>query len=395
MSKVFSVEEKLLLELLSEELQNKTDTKKYENIDWRQIYRKADRHQILALFYNKMEEADLSPMEKELWLTKIRGTVQQNYHLLFTAKYVVELLEKNGVACALLKGAAVACYYSLPEYRKSGDVDILILDQAQKNQAEELLQRAGFTKSSEQHASHHTSWRSPEQIEVELHTRLIEQFTQKKVNRKMDELFVSLSEQVQRKEVMGVEFPMLGEGYQAYHLLLHMLVHYLHSGFGLRLLCDWVVFWNRSISSKEKAEYQRLVSESGLQRFSDMITSVCVYFLGLEEPALGECLTKEKAEEFLAEVLEAEEFGTSDTDRLLIMSEAGVGAYIREFHHQMKMNYPRLGKVFLLWPVLWICTWIRFVVNNHKLRRTTSWKVLRKTYERSRNIKELQLFQKM
>lgn len=395
MSKEFSVEEKLLLNLLSEELPGKTGEKGQEYTDWKKLFERADRHRVLALLYNTIEAAEFPVEEKKRWMKKVRGAVLQSYHLLFTAKFVVELLEKNNISCVLLKGVTIACCYGTPELRKAGDVDILLLDIAQKEHAERLLTEAGFKKSNEQHASHHTVWFSPENIEVEIHTRIIEKFTQEKANRKMDELFSYIPEHIHRKDIMGVDFPVLRDGYQAYHLLLHMLVHYLHSGFGLRLLCDWVAFWNREISEAERKEYRRLVKESGLQKFSDMITSVCVHFLGLAEPGLGTCIAREKTEEFLAEVLEAEEFGASDSDRLLILNETGIKAYIREFHHQMKMNYPKLGKVFLLWPVLWICTLVRFVTNNHKIRGTTSWKVLKKTQERSKNIKELQLFQKM
>ena len=228
---------------------------------------------------------------------------------------------------------------------------------------------------------------------MEVHTRLVELFTGDAANKKMDEQFAEIPKHLQRKEIMGVNFPVLQEGFQAYHLLLHMLVHYMHSGFGLRLLCDWVAFWNREIEANEKAEYIRLVSESGLQKFSDMITSVCVHFLGLENPEFGESIARDEAEDFLKDILEAEEFGTSDSERLVVLNGTGIWAYVKEFHHQMKMNYPKAGKVWVLWPVLWICTLVRFVMNNHKLRRTTSWRVLRKTHARSKKIKELQLFQ--
>jgi len=392
MREEISVEDKFLLKLLSEELQGGLVSEESEKANWQQLFFRAERHRVLALLYNIIEKTNLAEIEKKVWVERTNSAVLQSYHLLFTAKYVVDLLETNGISCVLLKGVTIASCYPVPELRKSGDVDILVLDKKQRKKAEELLHNAGFIKSSEQHGSHHTVWYSEEKIEVEIHTRLVELFNDDVANQKMDGQFAGISGQIQRKEIMGVDFPVLQDGFQAYHLLLHMLVHYMHSGFGLRLLCDWVVFWNRSVAEKERKEYQKLVSEIGLQKFSDMITSICVYFLGLTDPRLGECVAREEAEEFLKEVLEAEEFGTSDSDRLVILNGTGVWAYIKEFHHQMKMNYPKAGKIWLLWPVLWVRTLITFVSNNHKVRGTTSWKVLKKTYERSRKIKELQLF---
>lgn len=389
----FSIEDKQMLELLSEELQGKTVSKKHEETDWQKLLLRAECHKILALFYNRIEAEEIAEEERKVWLCKTRCAALQSYHLLFTAKYVVELLEANHIPCVLLKGVTIASCYSVPELRKSGDVDVLILDKTQKKKAETLLEENGFRKSKEQHGSHHTVWYSPEYIEVEIHTRLIELFTGEAANKKMDELFAEIPEHICRKEIMGINFPVLEDGFQAYHLLLHMLVHYMHSGFGMRLLCDWVVFWNRTVEEKEREGYKRLVLESGLQKFSDMITSICVYFIGLENPMLGECVAREAAEAFLRDVLEAEEFGNSDSDRLVVLNGTGFFSYVKEFHHQMKMNYPRAGKVWLCWPVLWFCTLARFVTNNHKLRRTTSWRVIRKTHARSKRIKELQLFQ--
>ena len=393
MENKFTTSEKVLIKLLAGVLLNHKKVEIVGEKEWEELLLRADKHQVLSLLYDVVEASDLSNEKKQEWTTKAKQIVFQNYHLLFTAKYVIELLEKSNVPCVLLKGATIAEYFPVPELRKSGDVDIMAFGEANIKKAEKLLQEAGFKKSREQHASHHILWYSPEGIELELHIKLIEQFSVKNANQKVDSLLEDLEMHIQRNRIMDVEFPVLSDGYQAYHLLLHMLVHYLHSGFGLRLLCDWVVFWNRKVAEKEREEYKRLIASSGLQKFSDVITSVCIYFFGLDNPRIGECSSQEEAECFLNEVLEAEEFGSSDSDRLIVLYGNGIRAYAREFHHQMKMNYPKLEKIWILWPILWISTLMRFVINNHKLRKTTSWRVLRKTHVRSKNIKKLQLFQ--
>lgn len=393
MSAVFSTEEKILLDLLAEELQGKKDIQQRQKIDWNMLFSQAEKHSVLSLLYNRIETSDLQEGQKKRWISRCRSVVLQNYHMLFSAKYIIRYLEEHHIPCALLKGASIAECFPVPELRKSGDIDILVLGKENKKRAETLLAERGFTKSKEQHASHHTVWFTTEGLEVEVHTRLSESFNNEAANKKIESLLNNLSGQIQRKELMGVEFPVLTDGYQAYHLLLHMLTHYLHAGFGLRLLCDWVVFWNREVAEADCAEYRRLVAESGLQVFSDMITGVCVHFLGLKPPHTGELVPLEQAEIFMKEVLDAEEFGSSTSDRLVVLHGTGIWDYVKEFHHQMKMNYPKCGKFWILWPVLWIVTLVRFIVNNHKLRKTNSWKVLKKTHERSQRIKELQLFQ--
>ena len=39
------------------------------------------------------------------------------------------------------------------------------------------------------------------------------------------------------------------------------------------------------MTEKELAQYKKLTARSGLTGFSDMVTSVCVQYLGLEEEA--------------------------------------------------------------------------------------------------------------
>ncbi len=45
-------------------------------------------------------------------------------------------------------------------------------------------------------------------------------------------------------EIMGYRIPVCTRTQEAYYLLVHMLQHFLRAGFGIKLLCDWVVFWN-------------------------------------------------------------------------------------------------------------------------------------------------------
>ena len=91
--------------------------------------------------------------------------------------------------------------------------------------------------------------------------------------------------------------------------------------------------------------------------------------------------------------MKAWDIGRSDSNRLVTMTGTGIGAYIREFHHQMHINFPKLGKCFLFWPVLWMITLIRFLINNHRVRKTSVWAVLREAGRRNRLIEQLDLFE--
>ena len=256
------------------------------------------------------------------------------------------------------------------------------------------MAREHFVREKESHSLHHQLWRAPEGIEIELHTMFTEPFDEERVNRYHEQLLQRIPEKIVEKEIMGLSVPVLSDAWHGYYLLLHMLQHFLRSGFGVRLLCDWVVFWNRE---KDTREYRSLIRESGLVGFSDLITSLCCRYLGLREEMADRIREQEVAEDtcrfFMKEIFDAEEFGTGDTSRMVAMRGTHLRDYAREFHHQMKLNFPEQSGKKLLWPLLWIRTFFRFCYNNAKVRRTSGWRVMKKAAERSRRMDEIDLFQ--
>ena len=99
-----------------------------------------------------------------------------------------------------------------------------------------------------------------------------------------------------------------------------------------------------------------------------------------------------KCKEFMEDVFEAEEFGKSSADRMVAMRGNGIGDYIREFHRQMKITYPRASGNILLWPALWCMTFTGFIYRNYTRRNVSSLAVLKKAGSRSRMMKELGFF---
>jgi len=95
---------------------------------------------------------------------------------------------------------------------------------------------------------------------------------------------------------------------------------------------------------------------------------------------------------FMREVLDAEEFGNSNQNRMVVMRGTGLFDYVREFHHQMKLNFPKAGRCFIFWPVLWSITLLRFIKNNRKIRQVSTASVLKEAARRSRLMEKLRLF---
>lgn len=393
--------EKLLLEVLRSAL---TETEPDLPRDltpelWDDLLRKADRHAVLPLLYDTLEDQPLPDIQRHYVERTARKAVLQSYRLSYCTHRVVDMLAEQGVTVVVLKGVSAAGVYPTPELRKSGDIDLLLPYPEQLPLARDTLLKAGATVAQVQHANHHLVMHYEAGIELELHTMLAEPFDNAKINRYLDNCLPQVPEHMETRNILGYDVPMLSDGYQAYQLLLHMLQHFLNAGFGLKLLCDWVYFWRQPVAEEEIRLYLKLIEESGTAVFSTMITSLCVRCLGLDKDCclcrhMQALMDEAEVSEFLGDILEAEDFGNAGQERIVALGGTRLWDYVRKFHHVMHLNFPRAGKVFLFWPVLWCITLFRFLYNNRQVRGgVTTKEVLKKAKERGSRMERLALFQ--
>lgn len=365
------------------------------DVDWEALADVAGRHGVLPLLYDSLAKAQCVPeaVRREVTVSA-RSAVRQSYRILFLCKYLIGRLEEAGIAVALLKGVGTASFYPQPELRKTGDVDLLLLEPEKQKDARRILLACGLAETNQQRALHHIVYQTPESIEVELHTMLAEPFDNHRINQYLRERVADCGKHLARADCMGVPLPILAGAYHAYELLLHMLQHFLRSGFGLKLLCDWTVFWNRDTAEQERQEYMSLVRESGLSGFSDMVTLFCCTYLGLPAKRVEwmNIPWNYDVKIFRREILDAEEFGKSAKDRMVTMRGNGLLDYLREFHHQMCLNFPRGSRCFLGWPFLWAVTLARFLRNNRRIRQVSARSILKKAGQRSHVMEEMHLW---
>ncbi len=395
-----SGDERALLKILKNSL--KKSKKKYFITPG--IFDLAKQNSVVSLIYDSVETADPRISQEIDRIT--RSMVLQSYHLLFETVKICDFLTDAGIKTVVLKGAAVSSFYPVPEYRKSGDIDLLVGGEDELRRAAAVMKKNGYAVAKEQHALHHIVFDSPFGIEVEIHKMLAEPFDNRRINEYMDRRLKYAMKGSVKRDVCGFPLRMLGDDFQAFELLLHMLQHFLFSGFGLKLLCDWVVYWNGRIGSSEDPvteKYLHLVREARISGFSDMITSVCYYFLGLSDPAYrnltryrqGDPITVSEAAAFLREVFDGGDFGHAGKERMLILRDSSFISYVIAFQHQMYLNFPKAGKVPPLWPALWTVTLLRFFYNNKKVRGGESAvSIIKNAGKRSRIMSKLSLWRR-
>ena len=325
--------------------------------------------------------------------------VRQYYRLLTVTRRLVGLLEAEGIPAVVLKGAGAAADYPVPELRKSGDVDLLLARGEDLARAGQVLEKLGARPVEDQHARHHVEYALPDGMMAELHTAMTEPLGRRQADLALARLQgEALARRRPREVFPRVALPLLPPGGQALSLLLHMLSHFRGSGFGLKLLCDWTVFWEQPVPREELDWYLKGVKALGLTAFCAGLTGVCVDRLGLSPEKAAPLLalapvSPEPRAALLEEILTAQEFGKQAGDRLVAVQGRGLAGYARELHRQTRRNFPRGSKLPLLWPGLWAASGVRFLRNNKKRRGVPTAQVLRTASRRGELARRLKLFE--
>lgn len=386
--------ERRLLEYLGESLKssdNACEIPELSNEEWERIYSIADRHEVSVLMGDIFNSVNLSVKTQNDFQLKTARTVHKGIRLQAINTRLTALLEKEGIRAVTLKGYAVARFYPVPEFRKTTDIDFFLFSKEDEKKAVKILCENGFRPSKEWHANHHSVLFSERNESVELHTAWADEFKNKRLNKYLENLQKESVNQCREIESDGQKLYVYDEAYQAFYLLIHMLGHFVGGGFGLRNLCDWVVLWENCEDENARGDFLKMVYDSGISEFAKVVTSVCTEYLGLsaEKAPFDKLIAKELTDEFLRDILDAGEFGYSESERMVGMDGSSFISYIKEFHHQMHINFPKAGRVILLWPVLWIATLFRFLSNNKKLNRAPVRAIINKAGERGKLVKRL------
>ena len=321
------------------------------------------------------------------------------YRILACSSGVIRLFESENIHSVLIKGISIAKLYPMPEYRKSSDADILLADKNDAKKACALLEKNGFVREGESHSLHHIEYMSPAGVLVELHTEMAEPFDNENANRLLNELAAKGCEEGIRYVYAGDEVCIYDTAMLGLSIVIHALQHFMRKGMGIKMLTDWAVFIQNSGIDESGAQKLRLFLRNlKIEGFADALTRLSCFYLGADETVAsllcGDLKTpvKDWEEAFLADMFMGGEFGKASGDRMVNLRGGGVWDYFREFHHQMHLNFPGVGKVFVIWPALWAATLFRFLVNNRKLRGIKTGDILKNAGERGKIVSGMRLF---
>lgn len=164
---------------------------------------------------------------------------------------VLEALTAAGITPLVVKGLVCRSLYPLPDHRPSSDEDLLVPPE-QFGKCHGLLTALGLTAGADPASGdYEIPYRQSDgPLYIELHRRLFppESVAYGSLNR----FFAEAQERA--VAIQGV--PTLEYTDHLFYLICHAFKHFLHSGFGLRQVCDIVLF---AKAYEKEIHWQRLL----------------------------------------------------------------------------------------------------------------------------------------
>lgn len=324
-----------------------------------------------------------------------------NYYQIeqFTRR-IADLFDANNISYILLKGISLAAFYPVPEYRKLGDVDIYINDKEMFNRASALLLANGYTKDDEI-SDHHQGYlykvpKTGRTMILELHYRIVGLYQYAPANKIVDAVFAANTFSPVMQTVNDRNYPVLPPTEYTFYMIHHMLKHYLYSGFGIRLLCDFSFYLEHNYTDIDFVKIHTWCEESKILHLYEIILETCRIYLGLPETIDSKIhYNKNDCETFITQLLDDGDVSQNNGSALVgsgSYEKINFLTYFKEGHLQMHVRFPKLGKCPLLWPILWLITFACFLYNNRTIRNMSLAQTLRSFKQDNQKSKLLRIF---
>ena len=330
-------------------------------VDWAAIREVARRQTVELLAYRGAMELPDCVKPPRQWIIEACAEMERNrraHHLLDNCvAEAVACLRNVGINPVLLKGQAYACSYPEPYLRKCGDIDIYVgtRDFAASREA---VTSAGWVIDGifDPVAKHHGSYLRG--VHVEIH-RVPAILASNALNRRFEEWSSrQLSDSCRDADIGGVRVAVPPSLFDIVFVFLHLYIHFINGGVGLRQLCDWAMLLHANVDNIDLDELESLLKDFRLLYAWRMFTPIVVDYLGLDSQ---ECPfyspeLRGKAEKILNFIMKDGNFGKFSPKRTPRPEE-----YLRGKLHTFYFKSRRSVSIFLIDPATVIRNYIKFL----------------------------------
>ena len=368
-------EDQILLELLRAFMNGKVPDLTENDIIWEKIYERSIMHNVFPMVY---EAALCSPAFdkakeelRQIWKRQTVASVMSQMQRTSRFLKLYEKMNEEGLQVLVVKGLICRQLYEKPDHRISNDEDLYVRSR-DFGRCHRLLLREGLKADAGPNLEDKdvVSYYDPVSgLHIELHCQL---FSEKsKAYGRFNGMFENSIKNHIVQMVDGVPVMTMNHTDHMLFLICHSLKHFLHSGFGIRQVCDMVMFANASGSDIDWRRIMKKLRQINGDVFWLNLAVIGQRYLGLSRERARfspeKYGTRTDPDALLDDILEAGVFGKSSEDRvhssnitLDAYAEHGFsvgGSVLRTIfpgRRYLAKRYPILGKFPILLPVMWL-----------------------------------------
>ncbi len=216
---------------------------------WRSLFELSEKHQILPMIYDAVytcESYKKIPQEADVML-KRQVIRQVSVQAMKTREFLdfYKILAEEGMRPIVVKGIICRNLYREPDFRSSGDEDVLIpwdqfdtYHQAFQNHGMIMVDQSENPETAGEVTYH----KKGGLLNIEQHKELFASGSE--AYGKFNELFENVFKNIRCEKIQGIDVYTMGHTDHLLYLILHAFKHFLHSGFGIRQVCDIIMYAN-------------------------------------------------------------------------------------------------------------------------------------------------------
>ncbi|MDD6146810.1 MAG: nucleotidyltransferase family protein, partial [Oscillospiraceae bacterium] len=221
---------------------------------WKSVFSMAQMHRVLPLVLDAVYSCPgvkaLDGENGNLFRKRAREIVL--LQTMRTEKFlqIYDRLIDGGVSPILIKGLLCRSLYPNPDCRPSGDEDILICPQETEKAVDIISQMDMQAKDipydhnlSADNVDEIAFYGTDNPLHLELHQRLFS--SRSETFSTMNALFSHCFEEKITQTIHGRDIYTLSHTDNMLYMMLHCFKHFIHSGFGIRQVCDITLYANQ------------------------------------------------------------------------------------------------------------------------------------------------------
>lgn len=341
-----------------------------ENIDFEKLFAFGKSHGVENMLYVGLRDLHIDVPEETMQKFKTAYEMQ----IMVEATQALELeaiseaFEEAGIDHVPLKGSVIKYLYPMPDYRKSGDIDILIRPEDEAK-AEEILFKFEYKKREyEQEYDVHSEYNKPSFLMVELHRQLVGTGERTYVFCKGVWDFVTRA-----NDNKNTCLYMMPNEYTYTYLLAHLCHHLYQGGAGIRLITD--IYLLKQKKNLNENIVKKHLKKANLIKLNEMICSLNDKWFSDKYVENYDIAELENI------VLSGGSFGNKEMQEVMLNSDTNMNKFVWIIYkmfppvHRIRRRYEVVGRKPWLLPVFWvyrlfdILLFDRKVISNSKNKR--------------------------